>query len=139
MADEYPVMHVTAITHRKDPTVPMTIVGVPPMEDGYLGEAIGDALLPVLRFQHRDVVDAFLPLETGFHNLAIVASKQRFPRQARKTALGLLGAGQMMFLKVVVVVDEGHAVKDLDQLLDAIDRKVSIPDDIVFLLSLIHI
>ena len=137
LADEYPVMHVTAITHRKDPTVPMTIVGVPPMEDGYLGEAIGDALLPVLRFQHRDVVDAFLPLETGFHNLAIVASKQRFPRQARKTALGLLGAGQMMFLKVVVVGDEGHAVKDLDQLLDAIDRKVSIPDDIVFLRGMV--
>ena len=137
LADEYPVMHVTAITHRKDPTVPMTIVGVPPMEDGYLGEAIGDALLPVLRFQHRDVVDAFIPLETGFHNLAIVSSKQRFPRQARKTALGLLGAGQMMFLKVVVVVDENHRVKDLDELLDALESKVSIPEDMVFLRGMV--
>jgi 4-hydroxy-3-polyprenylbenzoate decarboxylase len=54
---QYPVMHVTAITHRKDPSVPMTIVGVPPMEDGYLGEAISESLLPVLRFQHRDVAD----------------------------------------------------------------------------------
>ena len=133
LEDEYPVMHVTAITHKKDPTVPMTIVGVPPMEDGYLGEAIGDALLPVLKFQHRDVVDTFLPLETGFHNLAIVSSKQRFPRQARKTALGLLGAGQMMFLKVVVVVDEDHVVKDLDSLLDALEMKVSIPGDLVTL------
>jgi len=133
LEDEYPVMHVTAITHKKDPTVPMTIVGVPPMEDGYLGEAIGDALLPVLKFQHRDVIDTFLPLETGFHNLAIVSSKQRFPRQARKTALGLLGAGQMMFLKVVVVVDEDHVVKDLDSLLDALEMKVSIPDDLVTL------
>ena len=62
-------MHVTKITHRKDPIVPMTIVGVPPMEDGYLGEAIGDAFRPVLQFQHRDVIDLFLPLETGFHNL----------------------------------------------------------------------
>ena len=77
LEEEYPVMHVTAITHRKNPTVPMTIVGVPPMEDGYLGEAIGDAFRPVLQFQHRDVKDLFLPLETGFHNLAIVASKQR--------------------------------------------------------------
>ncbi len=133
LEDEYPVMHVTAITHRKDPILPMTIVGVPPMEDGYLGEAIGDALLPVLKFQHRDVVDTFLPLETGFHNLAIVSSKQRFPRQARKTALGLLGAGQMMFLKVVVVVDESHEVKDLDALLDALERKVSIPKDLIIL------
>jgi 4-hydroxy-3-polyprenylbenzoate decarboxylase len=137
LEDEYPVMHVTAITHKKDPTVPMTIVGVPPMEDGYLGEAIGDALLPVLKFQHRDVVDAFLPLETGFHNLAIVSSKQRYPRQARKTALGLLGAGQMMFLKVVVVVDKDHAVKDLDSLLDALESRVSIPDDLVTLKGMV--
>tara|TARA_B100001094_G_C18112481_1_gene762021 strand:- start:162 stop:1409 length:1248 start_codon:yes stop_codon:yes gene_type:complete len=137
LEDEYPVMHVTAITHKKDPTVPMTIVGVPPMEDGYLGEAIGDALLPVLKFQHRDVIDTFLPLETGFHNLAIVSSKQRFPRQARKTALGLLGAGQMMFLKVVVVVDEDHAVKNLDSLLDALELKVSIPDDLVTLKGMV--
>ena len=131
LEDEYPVMHVTAITHRKDPTIPMTIVGIPPMEDGYLGEAIGDALLPVLKFQHRDVVDTFLPLETGFHNLAVVSSKQRFPRQARKTALGLLGAGQMMFLKVIIVVDEDHQVKDLEKLLDALHNKVNIPDDLV--------
>jgi len=133
LEDDYPVMHVTAITHKKDPIIPMTIVGVPPMEDGYLGEAIGDALLPVLKFQHRDVVDTFLPLETGFHNLAIVSSKQRFPRQARKTALGLLGAGQMMFLKVIVVVDEKHSVKDLDALLDAIETKVNISRDLVVL------
>ena len=137
LQDEYPVMHVTAITHKKDPTVPMTIVGVPPMEDGYLGEAIGDALLPVLKFQHRDVVDTFLPLETGFHNLAVVSSKQRFPRQARKTALGLLGAGQMMFLKVVVVVDENHQVKDLDALLDALEDKVSVPHDLVTLKGMV--
>ncbi len=133
LEEEYPVMHVTAITHRKDPMVPMTIVGTPPMEDGYLGEAIGDALLPVLRFQHRDVSDLFLPLETGFHNLAILASKQRYPRQARKTALGLLGAGQMMFQKVFIVVDENHPVKDLNSLLDALDSKVNIPDDLVVL------
>jgi len=137
LEDEYPVMHVTAITHRNDPIVPMTIVGVPPMEDGYLGEAIGDALLPVLKFQHRDVVDTFLPLETGFHNLAVVSSRQRFPRQARKTALGLLGAGQMMFLKVVVVVDEEHPVKDLESLLDALEEKVSIPDDLVVLSGMV--
>tara|TARA_B100001109_G_scaffold106259_1_gene86772 strand:+ start:1537 stop:3399 length:1863 start_codon:yes stop_codon:yes gene_type:complete len=133
LSDQYPVMHVTKITHRKDPIIPMTIVGVPPMEDGYLGEAIGDAFRPVLQFQHRDVIDLFLPLETGFHNLAIVSSKQRYPRQARKTALGLLGAGQMMFLKVIICVDEEHPVKDLDYLLDTLENNVDIPNDLVFL------
>ena len=133
LEEEYPVMHVTAITHRKNPTVPMTIVGVPPMEDGYLGEAIGDAFRPVLQFQHRDVKDLFLPLETGFHNLAIVASKQRYPRQARKTALGLMGAGQMMFLKSIIAVDEDHNVKDLEALLKALDYNVRIPEDLIIL------
>ncbi|MEE3310835.1 MAG: UbiD family decarboxylase [Candidatus Thermoplasmatota archaeon] len=130
---EFPVLHVTAITHRKDAVIPMTIVGKPPMEDGYLGEAIGDAFLPVLRFQHRDVRNLFLPLETGFHNLAIVSSKQRYPAQARKTALGLWGAGQMMFLKTIVATGPEHEVKDLDALLDVLDQNVSIPDDLVVL------
>ena len=133
LADQYPVMHIEAITHRKDAVVPMTIVGVPPMEDGYLGEAIGDAFLPVLQFQHRDVLGLFLPLETGFHNLAIVSSKKRYPRQGRKTALGLLGAGQMMFLKTIVAVDPNHDVKDLDSLLDALDSKVDISEDLIVL------
>ncbi len=133
LESDYPYMHVTAITHRRNAVVPMTIVGKPPMEDGYLGEAIGDAFLPVLRFQHRDVVDLFLPLETGFHNLAIVASAQRYPRQARKTALGLWGAGQMMFLKTIVAVDPDHDVKDLDALLDALDSKVLIERDLTVL------
>ncbi|MEC9090641.1 MAG: UbiD family decarboxylase [Candidatus Thermoplasmatota archaeon] len=130
---EYPVLHVTAITHRRNPTIPMTIVGKPPMEDGYLGEAIGDAFRPVLQFQHRDVADLFLPLETGFHNLAIIASKQRYPRQARKTALGLLGAGQMMFLKTIVSVNEEHPVKNLDAFLDAINCNVDIENDLTII------
>ncbi|HIF04258.1 MAG TPA: UbiD family decarboxylase, partial [Candidatus Poseidoniales archaeon] len=133
LEEPFPVLHVTAITHRRDAVIPMTIVGKPPMEDGYLGEAIGDAFLPVLRFQHRDVVDLFLPLETGFHNLAIVASKSRYPAQARKTALGLWGAGQMMFLKTIVATNAEHQVKDLNALLDILDQNVSIPSDLVVL------
>ena len=133
LEEPFPVLHVTAITHRKDAVIPMTIVGKPPMEDGYLGEAIGDAFLPVLRFQHRDVVDLFLPLETGFHNLAIVASKSRYPAQARKTALGLWGAGQMMFLKTIVATNAEHQVKNLNALLDILDQNVSIPSDLIVL------
>tara|TARA_Y100000766_G_scaffold28784_1_gene20045 strand:+ start:130 stop:1638 length:1509 start_codon:yes stop_codon:yes gene_type:complete len=133
LTGQYPVMHVTAITARKDAVLPATIVGLPPMEDGYLGEAIGRQFSPVLQFQHRDVKSVHLPLETGFHNLAIVASKQRYPRQARKTALGLLGAGQMMFLKVIIAVDPEHNPKDLEALLDALNDKVEISQDVIIL------
>ncbi len=133
LTGQYPVLHVTAITCRKDAVLPATIVGLPPMEDGYLGEAIGRQFSPVLQFQHRDVKSVHLPLETGFHNLAIVASKQRYPRQGRKTALGLLGAGQMMFLKVIVAVDPDHDPKDLEAFLDALNDKVEISQDLIVL------
>ena len=133
LTGQYPVMHVTAITHRKDAMLPATIVGLPPMEDGYLGEAIGGQFSPVLRFQHRDVIGVHLPLETGFHNLAIVSSKQRYPRQGRKTALGLFGAGQMMFLKSMIVVDPDQDPKDLEALLDAMNNNVHIATDIIVL------
>jgi len=133
LTGQYPVLHVTAITCRRDAILPATIVGLPPMEDGYLGEAIGRQFSPVLRFQHRDVASVHLPLETGFHNLAIVASKQRYPRQGRKTALGLLGAGQMMFLKVIVAVDPTQDPKDLEAFLDALNNKVEISQDLVVL------
>ena len=133
LTGQYPVLHVTAITCRKDAVLPATIVGLPPMEDGYLGEAIGRQFSPVLRFQHRDVRSVHLPLETGFHNLAIAASKQRYPRQARKTGIGLLGAGQMMFLKIMAVTDEDHDTKDLEAFLDVLNDNVDIASDVVVL------
>ena len=133
LTGQYPVMHVTAITCRKDAVLAATIVGLPPMEDGHLGEAIGRQFSPVLNFQHRDVSSVHLPMETGFHNLAIVSSKQRYPRQGRKTALGLLGAGQMMFLKTIIAVDQGHDPKDLEALLDALNSKVDIATDVLVL------
>jgi len=132
---EYPVLNVTAITARKDAILPATIVGLPPMEDGFLGEAVGSQFTPVLRFQHRDVKSVYLPLETGFHNLAIVQSKQRYPRQAKKTCLGLLGAGQMMFLKLMIAVD--HDSHDLDKLLDSLNDKVDPSQDLTVIQGMV--
>ena len=131
LTGQYPVLNVTAITTRKNAILPATIVGQPPMEDGYLGEAIGKQFSPILKFQHRDVLGLHLPLETGFHNLAIVRSKQRYPRQARKTCLGLLGAGQLMFLKIVIATDDDP--EDLESLLDAMNDRVDPETDIVIL------
>jgi 4-hydroxy-3-polyprenylbenzoate decarboxylase len=131
LTGQYPVLNVTAITRKKGAILPATIVGQPPMEDGFLGEAIGSQFLPILQFQHRDVLDLHLPLETGFHNLAIVKSKQRYPRQARKTCLGLLGAGQMMFLKIMVATDEDCS--NLDSLLDVLNDRVDPSADITIL------
>jgi 4-hydroxy-3-polyprenylbenzoate decarboxylase len=101
----YPVFHVTAITHRKDAVYPATIVGVPPMEDFYIGSASAKLFLPVLKLNFPEIVDLALPAEGVFHNLVFVSIKKTYPMQAYKIMHGLWGMGQMMFSKYIVVVD----------------------------------
>ncbi len=105
LADLYPVFHVTAITHRKDAVYPATIVGIPPMEDFYIGGASVKLFLPVFRMNFPEIVDIALPAEGVFHNLVFVSIKKTYPMQAYKVMHGLWGMGQMMFAKYIVVVD----------------------------------
>ncbi|MFM1942640.1 MAG: hypothetical protein RI897_1622 [Verrucomicrobiota bacterium] len=106
LPDPYPVFHVTAITHRKDAVYPATIVGIPPMEDFYMGGASVRLFLPVFRMNFPEIVDIALPAEGVFHNLVFVSIKKTYPMQAYKIMHGLWGMGQMMFSKYIVVVDE---------------------------------
>jgi 4-hydroxy-3-polyprenylbenzoate decarboxylase len=101
----YPVFHVTALTHRRDAVYPATIVGVPPMEDFYIGSASAKLFLPVLKLNFPEIVDLALPAEGVFHNLVFVSIKKTYPMQAYKIMHGLWGMGQMMFSKYIVVVD----------------------------------
>ena len=105
LADEYPVFHLTAITHRRDFLYPTTIVGIPPMEDYYLGMATERIFLPLLQTVLPEVKDYHMPAEGVFHNLVFVAIKKEHPGQAYKVMNALWGQGQMMFAKVIVVVD----------------------------------
>ncbi len=79
LADMYPVLHVTAITHRRNPVYPATIVGQPPMEDGMLGKATERLFLPLLKLTVPEVHDMNLPVEGIFHNIALVSIKKRYP------------------------------------------------------------
>lgn len=114
-ADYYPVMHVTAITHRRDAIYPATIVGKPPMEDAWMGKATERLFLPLIKMFQSEVVDINLPIEGAFHNLAIVSIKKRYPGQPRKVMYGLWGMGLMMLTKTIIVVDEDVNVHDLSQ------------------------
>ncbi|HEY3268239.1 MAG TPA: menaquinone biosynthesis decarboxylase [Armatimonadota bacterium] len=105
LAEPFPVFHVTAITHRKDAVYPCTIVGPPPMEDAWLGKATERLFLPLLKTQVPEIVDMNLPPEAAFHNLAIVSIRKRYPGHARKVMHALWGLGQMMFTKIIIVVD----------------------------------
>jgi 4-hydroxy-3-polyprenylbenzoate decarboxylase len=113
LADEYPVFHLTCVTHRKDPIYSTTIVGKPPMEDAWMGKAVERIFLPLMRVTIPEIVDVNLPVEGVFHNLMLVSIKKSYPGQARKVMNAIWSLGQAMFTKVIVVVDEDVDVQDI--------------------------
>jgi 4-hydroxy-3-polyprenylbenzoate decarboxylase len=115
--EDYPVFHVTAITHRRSPIYPATIVGIPPMEDFYMGSASVQVFLPVFRMNFPEIVDMALPAEGVFHNLVFVSIRKQYAWQAYKIMHGLWGMGQMMFSKYIIVVDEDCDVHNTSEVL----------------------
>ena len=115
--EDYPVFHLTTITHRRDPVYPTTIVGIPPMEDFYIGDAVVRIFLPVFKMNFPELVNMTLPAEGVFHNLVFVSIRKQYPYQAFKVMHGLWGMGQMMFSKYIVVVDEDCDVHNTSDVL----------------------
>jgi 4-hydroxy-3-polyprenylbenzoate decarboxylase len=117
LPEPYPVFHITAITHRKDAVYPATIVGIPPMEDFYIGSASVKLFLPIFKMNFPEIVDIALPAEGVFHNLVFVSIKKSYPMQAYKIMHGLWGMGQMMFTKYIIVVDDDVNVHNTSEVL----------------------
>ncbi len=120
LPDRYPIVAVTAITMRKRPVYPTTIVGLPPQEDYYLGKATERIFLPLLKTLIHDIEDYDLPMFGAFHNCAFVKIKKEYPLQARRVMHSVWGAGQMAWTKHVVVVDDGVDVHDHAAVLRAV-------------------
>jgi len=113
LADLYPRFHITCITHRKNAVYPATIVGIPPQEDAWIGKATERIfLVPIKMTMVPEIVDMVLPVEGVFHNLVIVKINKDYPGQASKVMHSLWGAGQMMFTKMMVVVDGDVNIHD---------------------------
>ena len=115
MADDYPLFHITCITHRRDPVYAATIVGKPPMEDAWMGKAVERIFLPLMKMTIPEIVDINLPVEGVFHNLMIVSIRKSYAGQARKVMSGIWSLGQAMFTKCIIVVDEDCDVQDLGE------------------------
>lgn len=115
LAGMFPVLHVTAVTHRKNPIYQTTIVGKPPQEDCYLGKATERIFLPMVQLLVPEIVDMNLPWEGVFHNCAILSIDKRFPGHARKVMSAVWGLGQLMFTKFVIVVDKDVNVQNLSE------------------------
>jgi 4-hydroxy-3-polyprenylbenzoate decarboxylase len=111
----FPVFHLTAVTRRAEPIYPTTIVGIPPMEDVWMGKATERIFLPLLRLFMPEIIDINMPAEGIFHNLVLVSIHKRFPGHARKVIHGLWGMGLMMLAKAIVVFDEWVNVQNLSQ------------------------
>ena len=135
LEDEYPVFHVTCITHRKDPVYSTTIVGKPPMEDGWMGKAVERIFLPLMKLTLPEIVDVNLPVEGIFHNLMIISIRKSYPGHARKVMNGIWALGQAMFTKCVVVVDEDVDVQNVGEVVLKVFNHIDPERDIQFTLG----
>ena len=135
LADEYPVLHLTCITHRKNPVYATTIVGKPPMEDAWMGKAVERIFLPLMKLTLPEIVDINLPVEGIFHNLMIVSIRKSYPGHARKVMNGIWALGQAMFTKCIVVVDEDVNVQDLRDVTLKVFNHIDPERDIQFTLG----
>ncbi len=132
MPDDYPVFHVTCITHRRDPIYPTIIVGRPPMEDYFMGKVTERIFLPIMRMVLPEIVDINMPAEGVFHNLVIVSLKKEYPGQARKVIYGLWGLGLMTLAKTIIAVDHSVNVQDLSEVAWRVTNNLDAQRDIFF-------
>ncbi|MGD9877106.1 menaquinone biosynthesis decarboxylase [Desulfococcus sp.] len=130
LADLYPVFHVTAVTHRRNPIYNATLVGRPPMEDCYLAKATERMFLPMLQTVFPEIVDYWLPWEGVFHNIVVVALDKEYPGHAQKIMSGLWGQGQMSFCKAIIVTDRSVDLTNPAGIIDALLTRLDITTDI---------
>ena len=135
MTDDYPVFHLTCITHRRDPIYAATIVGKPPMEDAWMGKAVERIFLPAMKMTIPEIVDIHLPVEGVFHNLMLVSIKKSYPGQARKVMNAIWSLGQAMFTKCIIVVDEDCDVQDVGEVTLRVANNIDPERDIQFTLG----
>jgi 4-hydroxy-3-polyprenylbenzoate decarboxylase len=133
LPDWYPSFHVTAITHKKDPVYPATIVGIPPQEDAWLGKATERIFLaPMKMMMIPEIMDMEMPVEGVFHNLVIAQIRKEYAGHAQKVMSAMWGAGQMMFNKILVLVDEGVSITDYRSLARYVFKHLNPATDIAF-------
>jgi 4-hydroxy-3-polyprenylbenzoate decarboxylase len=132
-AAPFPVFHVRQVTHRARPIFQASVVGKPPQEDKFMGEAVQEMFTGVLKVIHPEIADLWAYFEAGFHNLLVVAVENRFAKEGKKTALGLLGTGQLSLTKLVVLVDADVNPRDRHAVFEAIARHFDPAEDLLLL------
>jgi 4-hydroxy-3-polyprenylbenzoate decarboxylase len=132
MEDQYPVFHITCITHRKDPVYTATVVGRPPMEDTWMIKGVERIFLPLMKLTIPEILDINLPAEGVAHNLMLVRIRKSYAGHARKVMHAIWGLGQAMFTKCIVVVDEDCDVQDVSEVMLRVGNNIDPERDIQF-------
>ena len=131
-AEDYPVFHVTTITHRRNPIYPTTMVGRPPTEDFFMGKAAERIMLPILQMALPEVVDMNMPAEGVFHNLLIVSMRKEYPGHAQKVMHALWGMGLLMLTKTIIIVDHDVNVQDTSEVAWRVTNNINPATDLTF-------
>ncbi len=132
LPDDYPIFHLERITRKRTPVYPATVVGIPPKEDCWMAKATERLFLPLLKRLCPEIADLCMPLEGVFHNCVIVSIHKRFPGQARKVMNFLWGMGQLMYTKLIVVVDAEVDLRDLSMVAWRVFNNIDARRDLVF-------
>jgi 4-hydroxy-3-polyprenylbenzoate decarboxylase len=134
LADWYPKFHVTCVSHRKEAVYPATIVGVPPMEDAWIGKATERIFLAPIRLAVLpEIIDYNLPFEGVAHNISIIKINKTYPGQAFKVMNALWGAGQMMFNKIMLVLDQDIDIHNYSEVIGQVLSNVNPERDLLFM------
>ncbi len=133
LAAPFPVFHITAITHRSHPVYPATVVGIPPMEDKYLGDATQEMLSPLSKLLFHEVKSLWAYYQAGYHNLLVAAVDVRYKKEALKTAFGLLGMGQLSLTKCLILVSKDVDPKNWKRILREIKLNFEPSTDFVLI------
>jgi len=132
-AAEFPVFRIETVTRRRQPVYAATVVGKPPQEDKFIGIAAGEMIGPLIRLINPNISDMCAYVGAGFHNLLVVALDERHPKEVLKTALSLLGTGQLSLTKAMVLVRSDQDPSDFRQVLREIWHRMD-PEDHLLLL-----
>ena len=132
-AAPFPVFHIRKVTRKAQPVYLAAVVGKPPQEDRYLGDAMQEVMGPLIRLIRPEVQEVWAYYEAGFHNLLVVSVNQRYGKEGMKSALGLLGEGQLSLTKCLIVVDSQVNVRDFHAVLQAIHQNFDPSEDFLLL------
>lgn len=130
--EQFPVMRVTAITTRRDPTYLSTFTGRAPDEPAVLGATFNELFLPIVRRAFPEIVDVWLPPHACSYRMAIISIRKRYPGHARRIMMGLWGMlPQFTYTKLVVVVDDDVDPKNWDDVAWAISTRFDASRDLM--------